>query len=158
MSTQNAQWVSYLGRQNEQPYIIGLDLALAQRNMGFKYPFVSKVTIHANSDNVQANGFPNEEELDKLQAAEDTIITIAERLKNIIFCGWRTGNGKRELIFYVANAKQFVKKMDMALKKKPNIKAKVTAEKDDKWTVYQEELYPSIEELAEIQQQIAAEE
>lgn len=158
MSTQNAQWVSYLKQKNNQSYIAGLDLSLAPQKIGFKYPFVIKITIHANSENVQENGFPNEEELDKLQADEDVMISIAERLKNLIFCGWRTGDGKRELFFYVTNAKQFIKKMETALKKKPKVKAEIMAEKDEKWTVYMEELYPSEMELEEINKQLNSEE
>lgn len=152
MPTQHyAHWVSYLTQKEAQPCIAGLNLSLAKQKLSHLYPFACRISLYANSENVRPDGIPNPEELEQLQAIEDKIVALAERTKGALFCGWLTGNGKRELIFYIGKPKQFAKKMNAVLKRKSTIKTDLTTEKDEKWTVYFDALYPSPKEMNEIE-------
>ncbi len=145
VSPYRPNWSAYFTICDSEAAVISLDLGLAAVAPDPDRPTVlilSLTFVHPLS-----NGFPDDEELERLHLIENRLAQEIHDLFNGRFAGKVTIAGKRHLFFYLASGRPFETVVASAMAGFEEYEAEFHAPHDPDWQHYFSILYPGQDDL-----------
>lgn len=142
-------WDVYFCYLKDAPAFISVDLGYFD-----VAPFPDKpylIEVAAGLLTTTADGFPENEEWEKLEEIEDTLVSSFEEKLDAAFVGKTLHNGSRGLYFYSGDTLLVEQMIDELRQHFPDYTFEHQIQEDPTWEVYFEYLYPDEESLLRIQ-------
>lgn len=142
-------WDIYTCQIEEQPAIIGLDLALRHLAPFPHQPDAIYIAIYMNHP--REDGFPQGDEFAVLGDIEDCLVQQLEKRLQASFVGRTISNGVRDFYFYTGNSTGYDRIISEVMSLFPTYRYDYELISDRNWERYFDFLFPDVQEFQRIQ-------
>ncbi|WP_439882465.1 DUF695 domain-containing protein [Pontibacter sp. MBLB2868] len=142
-------WDVYFCYLEEAPAFISVDLGLFDLAPLADKPYLIEVAAGLLTSN--ADGFPENEEWEKLEEIEDVLVNSFEEKLEATFVGKTLNNARRGFYFYSGDTLLVEQMIDELRQQFPEYTFEHQIQEDPDWDVYFDYLYPDEESLLRIQ-------
>lgn len=150
MPADDSHWELYVTYVDDNPAVLMVDIGIAELAPISEKPFL--VWLRVDVINPDEERFPTEEEDIRLNEIEDAATeSFAEA--DVRYVGRITSDGVREFYFYTADPEQFRDSVTTVMSEFPEYTFEADFAEDPEWTHYRDVLYPSPEDLQQIENQ-----
>jgi len=104
-----------------------------------KYP--QRLNIFWTMDEIFENGFPTENELEKLHNFENRLVFSVEEDEFSVLSMVLTGNGQREFVFHTPNPQEFIERLSNMPQEEKPYPIEIHCNEDEYWAYYFDEIH-----------------
>jgi uncharacterized protein (TIGR01619 family) len=141
-------WEVYFTNVDNMPAFFSVDLGFADVVPLPEKPYLLEIVVGLQT--VDADGFPEEEEWEALEAIEDTLVTTLEARLEANFVAKTLNNGKRGLYFYTGETLLLEQLMEQIAAAFDTYNMEYQVTEDPQQSIYLEYLYPDEEAMLRI--------
>lgn len=137
-------WGVYYALLDEQPTVFSIDLALREQAPVLSHPQLVLITLENNATDPSGSVLP------LLNSWQDSLTKSLQQQAQVLSVGWTTAGGKRRLIFYGPQRSDYPE-LVKTISRGNAIVTNVEIVNDNNWEYYRRTLYPSEQEMNQIQ-------
>ena len=143
-----SNWENYVMEVNRKPVSVVVDLGLKSLAPIRDRPYV--VIVRTKLLSPEPSGQPGQEEMERLDAMEDQLVSQLSRHSGAFYAGRFTQRGLREFYFYALDSVGYLTGVQTAMSGFPEYQFLCQAKEDRSWQNYLQVLYPSEKDMEAI--------